>query len=248
MATNIADITRSELPAISSRSSFEHRFFMAVAIIFPLITVIGFVPNHVFDTPLKPPAAYPLLIAHGVTMSLWIVLFSVQATLISAKKIRLHMTLGIFGVGLAALMIPLGVMTGYVSAARGSGFPGFTPEQFFIIPIGDMITFAILFGAAIWYRKNAAAHKRLMLVTVLNFLPPSTARLPLPFIPDLGAIWLFGVPTVIGLILLFGDTYRTGRLNRQFAAGLALMMISGPLRVAICRTDAWHDFVTRLIS
>lgn len=248
MATNVADITRSPLPTASSRSAFEHRFFMVIAILFPLITVVGFVPNYIFDTPLKPPAAYPLLVAHGVTMSLWIILFSVQATLISAKKIRLHMTLGIFGVGLAALMIPLGVLTGYVSAARGAAFPGFTSQQFFIVPIGDMITFAVLFAAAIYYRKDAASHKRLMLVTVLNFLPPSTARLPLPFIPDLGAIYLFGVPAAIGLILFAVDTYRNGRMNRAFAAGLALMIVSGPLRVAVCRTDAWHDFVNRLLT
>ena len=87
-----------------------------------------------------------------------------------------------------------------------------------------------------------------MLVTMLNFLPPSIDRLPLPFIPDLGAIWLFGVPTLIGVALLAGDTYRTGKLNKAFAAGITLMVLSGPVRVAICRTEAWSHFAAWILS
>lgn len=248
MATNFADIAGIDLAARQAQHSFEHRFFLAVAAFFPLMTLIGFLPNHIFNTPLKPPPMTALVIAHAVTMSLWIVLFAAQAYLISAKQIKVHMTLGMFGVALAAVMIVIGVWTGYASAARGSGFPGFTNLEFFIVPIGDMVTFAILFAAAIYYRKNAANHKRLMLVTMVNFLPPSIARLPLPFIPDLGAIWLFGVPTLIGVALLAGDTYRTGKLNKAFAAGITLMVLSGPVRVAICRTEAWSHFAAWILS
>lgn len=248
MATNFAEIHGIDLAARQSQRNFEHRFFLAFAAFFPLMTIVGFVPNFIFDTPVKPPPASGMLIAHAITMSLWIVLFGVQSYLVSAKKIKLHITLGMFGVALAAAMIVIGTLTGYYAAKRGGAFPGFTNLEFFIVPIGDMITFAILFAAAIYYRKNAANHKRLMLVTMINFLPPSTARLPLPFIPDLGAIWLCGVPTVVGLVLLAGDTYRTGKLNRAFAAGIALMIVSGPLRIAICRTEAWSHFAAWILS
>ncbi|MFT3746490.1 MAG: hypothetical protein QM785_19640 [Pyrinomonadaceae bacterium] len=248
MATNFADIAGIDLASRQSQRSFEHKFFIGVAAFFPLMTLAGFLPNFIFDTPLKPPPATPLLIAHAITMSLWIILFAVQSILISAKQVKAHITLGMFGVALAATMIVVGVLTGYAAAARGAAFPGFTNLEFFIVPIGDMVTFAILFAAAIYYRKNAANHKRLMLVTMVNFLPPSTARLPLPFIPDLGAIWLFGVPTVVGLALLAGDTYRTGKLDKAFAAGISLVILSGPIRVAICRTEAWSHFAAWILS
>jgi hypothetical protein len=244
MATNFA----SDIAAIrttverKTQLSFEHRFFLAVAVLFPVITIVGFAPSYYFKTVFNGPPLPSLLVhAHGLVMSLWIVLFAVQTYLISSKRIRLHMTLGIFGVALAISMIVIGVMTGYASARRGVGFPGYTPIEFLIVPIGDMITFAILFFAAIYYRKNAANHKRLMLVTVLNFLAPSIARLPFPFILDLGTIWFFGVPAVISFVMLAADTYRTGKLNRAFAAGIALMVVSGPVRMAIARTDAWAE-------
>ena len=152
MATNFAsNIATNQIAARQTRVSFEHRFFLTIAVLFPLITVIGFAPTYYFKSAFStPPLPSGLVHAHGMTMSLWIVLFSVQAYLISSKRVKLHMTLGIFGVALAIAMVVLGVLTGYASAARGAGFPGYTPIEFFIVPIGDMLTFAVLFAAAIY--------------------------------------------------------------------------------------------------
>lgn len=246
MATNFVNTSEANGRAVRMTTrDFEHRFFLTTAVLFPLITIIGFAPSYYFKTAFSTPPLPSLLVhAHGLSMSLWIILFGVQAYLISSKRIRLHMALGMFGVVLAVAMIVIGVFTGYVAAARGSSFPGYTAIEFSIVPIGDMVTFAILFFSAIYYRKNAANHKRLMLVTVLNFLPPSIARLPFHFIPDLGTIWFFGVPGLIGIVLLAADTYRNNRLNRAFAAGLGLMIVSGPIRMLIARTDTWSNFAT----
>jgi hypothetical protein len=247
MATNFAETHSFDLAARRSSADIEHKFFIAAAIFFPLITILGFVPNYIFPLPYKPPPITPIVAVHSVAMSLWIVLFSLQAALISAKKVRLHMTLGLASIGLAVVMTVSGLLVGYYAAAGGRAFPGFTPEEFLAIPAGDMITFVPLFAAAIYYRKIPANHKRLMLVVMLNFLAPSIGRLPLPFIPDLGAIWFFGPPAVIGLTVLAADTYIFGKLNRAFAIGLAFMIASGPIRVAICRTEAWTDFVRSII-
>lgn len=250
MATNFAtDLTISEPTARRVRLSFEHRFFLTVAVLFPLITVIGFAPSYYFKTLFHTPPLPSLLVhAHGFVMSLWVVLFSVQTVLISAKRIRLHMTLGIFGVALAAAIVVLGSMTNYAVLARGAALPGYTPSVWYMITQADMIFFPIVFGAAIYFRKNAANHKRLMLITVLEFLGPSIGRLPFPFILDLGTIWFFGVPSLIGIILLAADTYRNGKLNRAFATAVVLLIASWPLRLAIAHTDAWTQFTTWLVS
>jgi uncharacterized membrane protein YozB (DUF420 family) len=244
MAANFAtDFGQSELPARQATLSFEHRFFLTVAVLFPLITVIGFAPSYylkpAFNT---PPLPSVLVHAHGLVMSLWIVLFAVQAYLISSKRVKLHMTLGLSSVVLAALMMVTGMMTAGAAAKRGSGFPGYPPLVFLSVPVTGMVVFAILFAAALYYRKNAANHKRLMLVTVLIFLSPSISRLPLPFIPVLGSIWFFGVPSLIGIALLIGDTYRNGKLNTAFLAGVVLATIPGPLMLLFARTELWLEF------
>lgn len=247
MATNFA--TNVAVNELAARRGIEHRFFLTVAILFPLITIIGFAPSYYFKTLFNsPPLPSGLVHAHGIVMSLWIVLFLVQTYLITSKQIKLHMTLGVFGVLLAAAVIVLGTATGYAAFARGSALPGYTPAEWFIVPIGDMLTFAVLFTAAIYYRKNAANHKRLMLVTVLNFLPPSIGRLPLPFILDLGSIWFFGIPSLIGILFLAVDTWRNERLNKSFAAAIGLLVLSGPIRMFVARTDAWTQFAAWVIS
>ena len=250
MATNFAsDIVTNEPAARRELLSLEHRFFLTIAVLFPVITVIGFAPSYYFKTAFNSPQLPGMLVhIHGLVMSLWVVLFSVQAYLISSKRVRLHMTLGIFGVMLAGAVIVLGLMTGFAAASRGSAFPGYTPAEFLLVPVIGIIKFAIIFLAAIYYRKNAAAHKRLMFLTVLIFLEPSIGRLPLPFIPSLGAVWFEGVPDVIAMILLAADTYRNGKLNRAFAAGVTLMVLSGPIRSAFAHTDTWTHFASWLLS
>lgn len=249
MATNFATPGVDANMVRHARSAYEHRFFLTVAVLFPLITVIGYAPTYYFK-PLfnTPPLPSVLVHVHALLMSSWIALFCVQAYLISAKNIRLHMKLGMLSVILAVAMIVVGTMTGYAAAIRGAAFPGYTAHEFFIVPIGDMITFAILFASIILLRKDAASHKRLVLVSVVNFIGPSIARLPFPFIPALGAWYFFGVPSLIGIALVIADTYRNGKLNKAFAAGMSLMILSGPIRIMLSKTAAWEQFANWVLS
>lgn len=249
MATNLAHITTGhEQTARLTRSTFEHRFFLTVAILFPLITVIGFAPSYYFKSLSNTPPLPGLLVhAHGLVMSAWVILFSVQACLISAKKIRLHMTLGMFSVVLAVAMIVLGIATAIGAAERGAAPPGFTPHQFLIVPLGDIAIFGILFFAAIYYRKDAATHKRLLLVTVVMMLGPSIARIPSPLAEMLGPLYIFGVPALIGICLLAGDSYRNRAVHPTFAIAMIGTLLSIPLRLAISHTAAWEQFVSLLV-
>ena len=250
MATNFADnLAIPQLAERKARLSFEHRFFLTVAVLFPVITVVGFAPSYYFKTVFNsPPLPSMLVHVHGAVMSLWIVLFAVQAYLISSKQIRLHMTLGIFGVVLAAAIVVVGAMTAVAAGARASGFPGFEPLVFMMVPLAGVLIFAAIFAAAIYYRKNPANHKRLMLLTVIAFLSPSTSRLPFPFIPDLGAWWIFGVPDVIAILLLAGDTYINGKVNKVFLTATLLLVASGPIQMWIARTGTWMQFATWLTT
>jgi hypothetical protein len=212
-------------------------------VLFPVITIVGFAPSYYLKTVFNsPPLPSMLVHVHGMVMSLWIILFAVQAYLISSKRIKLHMTLGSFGVLLAAAVVVIGMMTAIAAASRGSSFPGYEPLVFFIVPAGGLVVFAILFAAAIYYRKRAADHKRLMLLTVLGMLSPSVGRLPLPFIPSLGSWWFFGIPDLITIALLIGDTYINGRVNKPFLAGSILLIASGPIQMLFARTDTWLQF------
>jgi hypothetical protein len=59
--------------------------------------------------------------------------------------------------------------------------------------------FVLLFVAAIFYRRRPAMHKRLMLLTAVNFLPPALDRIPVASLQALGPLWFFGFPTALAL-------------------------------------------------
>ena len=76
------------------------------------------------------------------------------------------------------------VVVGFITALRAARYgSASTPQDvpplaFMIVPLFDLLMFVILFGAAVYYRRRPAAHKRLMLLTAVNFLPPTIARIP----------------------------------------------------------------------
>lgn len=229
----------------------DRRLFAISAVLFAEIVLIGFARTYYLRSIFHGPATTTWLVTvHGLLMSLWVVFFIVQVWLIRSKNARVHMSLGWFGVALASTMIVVGFLTGVTAAKYGSPStpPGIPPLSFLAVPFFDMFVFAGLFGAAIYYRKRPANHKRLMLLTAINFLPPAVGRFPIAAIESLGPLFFFGVPTVIAIGLVIYDTWRNGKLNRVFLAGALFLIATYPLRIIISGTDAWMSFASWLAT
>ena len=211
-----------------ARRAFDRRLFLAAAILFPLIALAGFARTYYlkgwFGT---PPLPSTLVHVHGLVMTAWIVLFISQVRLISSKRIRLHQQMGYAGIGLGVLIVATGLPTALRAAKYGSPStpPGVAPLAFLLIPLVDLLMFTLFFAAAIYYRRRPAAHKSLMLLTAINFLPPAVARIPIPSLQALGPLWFFGVPIVLALLCLILDARRHGRVNTVFAAGIAVLFV-----------------------
>ena len=229
----------------------DRRIFLAAAILFPIIVLIGFGPTYylrfAFD---RPPVPSMLVHFHGLLMTTWVAFFITQVWLIRSKRAKVHMSLGMLGVALATLLIVVGFFTAAASAKYGSPStpPGIPPLGFFAVPLFDLLLFAGLFGAAIFYRKRPANHKRLMLLTVLNFLPPAVARIPVEIFQTAGPLFFFGVPTVLAIGLLVYDTWRNRKLNVVFLVGALALIVSYPLRIILSVTDAWMSFAAWVTS
>ncbi len=238
--------------AVNPRREFrmrERRIYIAAAIVFPLIVLAGFARTYYLKGFFDVPAVPTLLHLHGVVMTAWVLLFVAQVYLISSRRVRLHQRLGYAGIGLAILVVAVGAAAGLTVAKYGSAF---TPPslQFLIIPLGDLAVFAVLFGAAVYYRKRPAEHKRLMLLTAIGFLPPAIARIPVEQLQQIGPPWFFGLPALIAIALIVLDRVQTGKFSRIFIAGAALMIFSYIFRVAVMETPAWlavADMLVRLV-
>ncbi len=235
----------------AERRAFERRFFLAIAILFPIVVLVGFGPTYYLKPFfVSPPIPRLLVHLHGIAMIAWVILFFSQVYLIRSTQIRLHQRMGIASTVLASVILVLGLLTAVAAAKYGSIStpPGANPLEFLIVPVFDMVVFAILFGAAYYYRRNAPNHKRLMLLTVINFLPAALARFPFGLTDTFGPLWFFGVPDILTLGFVIVDTWRNKKLNKAFLGGALFMIVSHWLRLAFAPTETWVSFATWLTS
>jgi hypothetical protein len=249
--TELARDRKTALNEALDRRVFDRRLFMAAAIAFPLIVLAGFGRTYYFKGFFDvPPLASLLVHLHGLLMTAWVALFMTQVWFVSSRRIRLHQRLGYSAIALAVLIVAVGFVTAVRAAKFGAAStpPGISPVAFLIVPLFDLLMFAVLFGGAVYYRKKPAQHKALMLLTAVNFVPPAIARIPIAALQAAGPLWFFGFPTAIALVCLGLETWRHGRLNRVFLAGTLLLIASYVVRLALMPTAAWMQIAVWLTS
>lgn len=225
----------------------DRPLYLLAAVVIPLIVVAGFARSYYLKGVFATPALPSLIVhVHGIVMTAWVVLFIVQVTLVARRRTKLHQRLGVLGAGLAALVVIVGILTALYAAARGAS-PGPPALLFLIIPLGDMVIFSILIGAALYYRKRLDIHKRLMLLAATILLAPAIARIPLAFITNGGALAFFGLSDLCLIGFVAFDTVRHRRLHPAFLWGSLLIIVFQPLRILIAGTEAWTSFAAALV-
>jgi hypothetical protein len=238
--------TQAEVIRPDQKKRRERLFYPGMVLAIVITVFAGFSRTFYLRPYFQTQPLIPLLVLHGVFFSSWIVLLITQTTLVATKRTRTHMRLGIAGGVLASLMIIIGTVTALVRANGPSPVPGVNPLSFLTIPLGDMLVFAILVGAAFYFRRRADVHKRLMLLATIGILPAAVARLPFAFIQQYGPLAFFGLSDLFIVPCLIYDFITRGRPHRATVLGAALIVISHPLRLIIGGTHAWLAFATWL--
>jgi len=240
-----------EMDQATVQRTGDRRLFLTATILFVLIVVIGFARTYYLKGWFGAPPLVSLLVhVHGVVMTAWVALVATQAWLIRSRNVAVHKTLGRVGVGLAVLVVVVGFFTAISAAKNGSASfpPNIPPLAFLAIPFFDLVMMVVLVGGAIYWRRRPANHKLLMLLALINLLPPALARVPLPGLTALGPLFFFGVPTLLTLITLGYDRWRTGTFNRVLALGAFLLIASYPVRLMLAGTETWMRFAKWLTT
>lgn len=231
-------------PAII-RNSVHQRLYTWAAMGACIIVFVGFAKTYYLKRWFGTPELPALRHIHGLVMTLWFGLLVVQARLVAARRVAVHRRLGVFGALLAALVLVVGIMTAIDAARRGSS-PGPPPLMFLAVPLGDMLVFAALAGAGLYFRRRTDIHRRLMLLSSLAMLGAAFARLPLDFVRTAGPLLYFGLTDLFVLACVVYDTRTNRRLHPAFGWGALLVVTSHPLRLMLAGTPAWMRFATWL--
>jgi hypothetical protein len=228
----------------------DNFFFSTMALLILATVFVGFARTYFLAGVFRAPLPNILIHIHGVVFSAWIVLLIAQISLVSAGRVDIHRKLGLWGFGLACLMVVMGVLAASDSLLRGFSPPGsgLDPKTFYAIPILGILVFAVLVFFAYRARFNPAAHKRLIMLATISLLLAPTGRPPFTAItsarPYLAGffVWLF-------VLLLIGyDLWSTRKVQRATIWGGLFVVVAIQLLIPIGMTNAFHGFATFMLS
>lgn len=216
---------------------------MAIAIVAAVFT--GFAPTYYLRSHFQTTPLPLLLHLHGFVFTCWILLFAVQTTLISARRIDLHRRLGWVGAGLAAALVPIGLAAGIDLLRRSYPSSANEASTFFTTPVSAVVIFGFLVAVAVRYRRQTETHKRLMLLATISILDAAVARWPSELLAtsDLAEYVVIDSFIVVGVLY---DLYSRRRIHPANLWGGLLIIVVQSLRVPVGQTEAWHAFARLL--
>jgi hypothetical protein len=173
------------------------------------------------------PDVSPLVHVHGWSFFVWYGLLIAQAGLIRSTRVATHRALGLASLGLAAVMVTVGLIVSTVRIATAVG-PGGDPFwKFMGLPIFSIwVLFTVFYAGAIYRRRHPADHKRLMLLASAAALSAATFRIVVqalgfqPWIAIVGTL----APVLFVVAAMVHDSRTTRRIHRVYVWGAPAMV------------------------
>lgn len=228
----------------SRRATHDRIFFGFMTLVMIATILLGFRATY-FPLGPKPPAlASPIIIVHGALFSTFLSLFLVQVALVSAKKVRWHKQLGLWVFGLAAIMIPIGVLAAANEIGRdlAAGPPftlGVDPVSFSIVSVNGMFMFGTLMAASYLLRRKPAAHKRLALYAVISMMNAGSDRWPWDAwgINEHWSVWFY---TSLLILPIAYDLFSLHKVHRATLIAAPFVWLLYTFQIPFGKTAAWH--------
>jgi hypothetical protein len=224
----------------SRTQNLQHVFFAGVGLTLLAFVIVGFAPSYFLAGLLAAKLPSLLVHVHAVLFVGWIVLFLTQVGLAAAGRLRWHRRLGAVLAAWALLMVLVGPPVVVIALRRPhSGVDG----QALFGDLGQLVLFAVFVGTAFLRRRDATAHKRLMLLGAAAIMLPALARWP-EWLPLPGFVGLY---LLAPLALVAWDLATARRVHRVTITGLLAMAALISLTIVTPRTPFWIE-VTHIVQ
>jgi hypothetical protein len=245
---NTSEATVESLPVPQRRVQQDRWFYTVASSILLFFLLAGFrhfyLEGKGFDGNKVPPAVLGIVLVHGLSLSLWVLLFFVQSLLIGSKNKLLHMKLGWGTAAVGAVVAVSGPCVAVISVRFRGDMPifGMTYSQFMLPMFLEMAAFAsfVLLGLS-FRKKNLEAHRAMMVLATLAIISGATARTE--FVSNLlgETTWwgLFGGPFILGAAFLAVRSFLIRRFDRPLALGYAALVTVYVTGVYVAVTPAW---------
>jgi hypothetical protein len=218
----------------------------------------GFLPTFWLPMTQGHEVASPVIAIHGLLFSLWTLFFILQTWFVASGQVANHRAAGLFGIALASVMTVFGFLVA-INEIRRAGAAGNLDAglTFSILPLSDIVYFAVFVTLAIMNIRRPEWHRRLMLVATISLLNAPIARLfyfadfhghmpvaaGLPAPPPPIQTPFESEEYVVYLILLIPIVYdwvKRGRPHPAHLLGGGALVLTYLLQAPISHTAAWH--------
>lgn len=197
------------------------------------ITAVGFTPTFYLGFLFDGPPLTPVLVAHGVLSSLWILVFVSQVSLVNRSRVRLHRRIGPVAGIVAGAMLLSGLLLLHTVVRAPEDV---TAELARIGPLvwgnlAILAAFAAFVVLGLWFRYRPDTHKRLMLLATVSMMGQPLVRIgqieAIRF-SDVrvtnDAIYGLGGLAVLLSVIVVHDVWRRGRPHRAVAIGAPALL------------------------
>ena len=234
-----------------SRERMERVFYLLAGCLLLAIVATGFQKFYLHGRASSggpvTQQIVPLVFLHGVAMSAWIIAFVVQSSLIVSGNRKLHMSLGIVGMGLAAFLVIVGVTTAIASVHYNpDGYKDlWSARRFLSFMLTNILGFGILATIGLKFRRRPEIHRPMMLLATL-FVAGPAGFFRIPFIsgPIMAVIHTILAPWVamliFGVFLILIKWLMTRTWDRYLMVGFAGIILACILQVWIANTTWWY--------
>lgn len=247
MSSSVAMASAASAPL--SRERMERMFYLLSSCLILIVIAVGFqhfyLHGRASDGSPVTQKIMPLVFLHGILMSSWIVLFVVQSGLIVSGNRKLHMSLGVGGAVLIALLVIVGVTTGLASVHYNpDGYKGiWGARQFLSFMMVNILGFGTLAGIGVQYRKRPEIHRPMMLLATLFISGAGLFRIPAISEPIMGSVHVIfaaWIPMlVLGVLLVVVKWVMTRSWDRYLATGFGAIAVTCVLQYFIANSGWW---------
>lgn len=195
------------------------------------------------------PPAPPIVHLHALVFIAWMLLLLAQSALVGSGNVKLHRTLGLWGIAQGTATILVGLMMQIVASGRGffAGRPPGTDGIY--LGLLAFLGFAVMFTLAIRNRARPDIHRRMMLFAMLPVIPPGVNRFwanALGLDDPIPTFWLYLTLWAMAAAILAHQWRRTGRLDGYSAFGAGWIFLQGAVHEAVVGSP-WFDRVAGVV-
>jgi len=235
-------------PDFPSKRIAGRYFFVTMASIIAVIVFAGFARSFYLRAAFQPDGNLSILLQiKGLVFSAWILLFLVQTILIRHGSRTLHQRLGWLAAAIAIAMV---VLVAGATVEEMRRVPPTPPAPVALaLNSFDTVVFAILVGGAIYLRRYAEWHKRLLLSATLILLGAPILRLLILLKGDVSHDLL--VVDMLAVDCFFLVCFATDLLTRRrthpaFLCAFVLLLADQAATLGVMAWPPWVDFANAI--